>query len=235
MHFAMAAGHDNLSAMPLRIAFAVVIAVVFVSPARSEPNGCYWNAAGLPYSVAAPPFVDVPPGFRRNISGTPEVVTVAFIMSAPDLAFKSACGVLDDQDMANARRIYRRWGCSPESSLGQMVEGLPTGETFVWELMTALPVYFEAHRQELADFCAFIDSVPPQCFRGTPIEGDENDERIKELNAKQARLKPECVDKWPRFKEFEDVVHELLSMSLDPPLREVVRRDRALLESAGVD
>ena len=219
--------------MPFLIAFAVVIALVFVTPARSEPSGCYWNAAGLPYSVAARPFVDVPPAFRRKIGGTPEIVTVAFFMSAPDLAFKSACGVIDDQDMANARRIYLRWGCSPESSLGQMIEGLSEGGVFVWELMTALPIYFEAHRQELAEFCAFIDSVPPKCFRGRPIDGDEDDERIKELNAKQARLKPECVDKWPRFRLFKDAANEILS--LDPPLSALVQRDRALLESAGVD
>ena len=155
-------------------------------------------------------------------------------MNAPHLAWKSACGVIDEEDLAGPPKIYQRWGCSPTSSLGQMVEGLANGGVFVSGLMNSLPHGVDQDRTFFDEFCAFIDDVDPGCFRERQWKCDPDNAKKQKHNRKFAERLPQCVDKWPVLKSYEERMRDSDVFKSDVG-REMVRRDRALLESAAVD
>jgi hypothetical protein len=143
-------------------------------------------------------------------------------MEAPQLMIKSACGLIEDADLVRPREVYQSWGCSPDSSMTQMIEGLASGGVFVSPAMSFLEFASEKHKEEFSEHCALLKSIDPICFRvsgGFP---------------KDVERYPQCVETWPKIKVvggFSRQIHEC-EKAADNALS---RQDRAIIESAGVD
>lgn len=185
--------------------------------ASADNKVCYWNAEGLPYSKAPPPDAGEP-----LFSGGPIQALGAMHMEAPQLMIKSACGLIEDADLVRPREVYQSWGCSPDSSMAQMIEGLASGGVFVSELMSFLEYAFGKYAEEFAEHCALLKGVDPICYRAS------------ENFPKDVERYPQCVENWPRIRAFADFFTEINKRE-SAAASELSEKDRSLIESAGVD
>jgi hypothetical protein len=191
--------------------------IAMSAEASADNKVCYWNAEGLPYSKAPPPDAGEP-----LFPGGPMQALGAMLGEAPQLMFESVCGVIDDADLVKSREVYRRWGCSPDSSMGQMIEGLASGGVFVSPAMSFLEHASDKYKEEFAEHCALLEGIDPICYRvsgGFP---------------KDVERYPQCVEAWPKIKAFGEFYSEIKDRE-KAVLRELSEKDRALIESAGVD
>ena len=197
-------------------------ALIAISAEASADNKvCYWNAEGLPYSKAPPPDAE-----EALFPGGPDMALTAMHMAAPHLMLKSACGLIGDADLVRSREVYRRWGCSPDSSMAQMIEGLTTGGVFVSGAMSSLEYAFEKYPEEFADHCALLEGIDPICYRVSgnfPKDVEKDVERY-----------PQCVEAWPKMKVFGEFYFEIEERE-KAIFHDLTLKDRALIEAAGVD
>jgi hypothetical protein len=204
----------------MRLFFRIILAcgaLALPGASLADNKFCYWNADGLPYSKAPPPDAEEPP-----VSGGPILALFVMHMEAPHLALKSACGLIEDADLARPREVYRMWGCSDESSMAQMIEGLAHGGVFVSTGMSFLDYAREKHGAEFAENCRLLKDIDPICFR------------LVDALPKDAEQNPQCVDAWPRIKMFGKFLSEIGER--DKALAsDLSQKDRALIESAGAN
>ena len=148
---------------PLR-GIAVFLACLAAVPAgAAETTACYWDAPGLPYAAAPPEGTPAP-----DPAVTPLDVTFGFAASFPDLPLKAACGVATADDIVVARRKYRHMGCTPESPLGRMIEGLAEGGPFLSEISPFLDWAMATHPDRMAPICRAVTGVEYLCLRTLP-------------------------------------------------------------------
>ncbi|MEM1275678.1 MAG: hypothetical protein AAGH74_04065 [Pseudomonadota bacterium] len=182
--------------------------------ASAEPRQCYWNVDGLPYSMETP-------SNATEDEQSLTLVAMLYVMFAnsPELVVKSACQDVVETDLEQAREIYRHWGCSRESSIGRMIEGLPTGGVFISSWMTAYQQLYENNPVFSGELCQLVKETDSVCFR-TELTGVEDFD--KELHAKY----PNCALWWSR--PFAAKFKTLIT----PEIKEMRARDRALIDAA---
>lgn len=198
---------------------AVLAGAVMAMPAEAPADNkvCYWNAEGLPYSKAPPPDAG-----EALFPGGPMQALFAIHMEAPQLVFKAACGIIEDADLARPREVYRRWlGCSPDSSMAEMIEGLESGGVFVSESMSFLEYASGKYAAEFAEHCPLLKGIDPICFRASGAF------------PKDVERYPQCVEAWPKIETFTEFVLEIREHE-KAVANELSRQDRALIESAEV-
>ena len=195
-------------------------ALIAISAEASADNKvCYWNAEGLPYSKAPPPDAD-----EALFPGGPMQAILAIIYASPQLISKQACGPIEGAHLVKSREIYRRWGCPPDSSMGQMVEGLASGGVFIWQGMSFLEYAANKYEEEFAEQCPLFEGIDPICYL---VSGSSP-------HPKDMERYPQCAGTWPRIKAIEEFFTEILKR--DKTVRiELFEKDRALIEAAGVD
>lgn len=199
---------------------AVILVGTFAAvatEASADNKFCYWNAEGLPYSKEPLPNTD-----EAVVPGGPIQALGAMILEAPQLMFESVCGVIDDADLVKPREVYRRWGCSADSSMGQMIEGLASGGVFVSPAMSFLEFASDKYEEEFAPHCALLAGIDPICYR---ISGGF---------PKDVERYPQCVEAWPKIKAFGEFYSEIKGRER-AVLRELSQKDQSLIESASND
>ncbi|MEM8790477.1 MAG: hypothetical protein AAGE80_02575 [Pseudomonadota bacterium] len=184
------------------LCFALTLLACAASQAQAGHLGCYWNAEGLPYSMEPPEGTAPNPNPSSTSNGpisSPLNYTFAMHMNNPHLILKHGCGIVDERDIVPARELYEGWGCTAQSSLGRMIEGLPRGGAYVSEASTALKHFIDLYRNDLFEYCAITVAADPICFRIRPIVG--NDAEIAEINKRQEREHPECLAYWELLEQ----------------------------------
>ena len=199
------------------IVLGLLTSVLVTLPVEGNADNkvCYWSAEGLEYSMTTPRDAG-----EALFSGGPTQAVYAIINASPHLIYKHACGTVTEADLGKPRALYRRWGCSPDSSVGQMVDGLGSGGKLIWEQMSYVDYAVEEFADEFAVKCPLLDEIDPICFvLATPFPKD-------------VEQHPECVEAWPRIRAFEIFFSEI--MRRDSSVRiSLNKKDRALLRSAG--
>jgi hypothetical protein len=204
----------------MKLFFGAILggALMAISAEASADNKvCYWNAEGMPYSKAPPPDAGEP-----LFSGGPLQALDAMHMEAPQLMYKAASGSIEDADLVRPREVYRRWGCSTDSSMGQMIEGLASGGVFLSQGMSFLEYATDKYVDEFAEHCPLLKGVDPICFR------------VSGTFPKDAERYPQCVESWPKIRTFGEFFAEIIERE-KAVANELSRQDRAHIESAGVD
>ena len=177
-------------------------ALIAVSVEASADNKvCYWNSEGLPYSKAPPPDAGEP-----LFPGGPMQAILVIVNASPKLIYKQACGPIEKAHLVKSREIYRRWGCPPDSSMGQRVEGLASGGILVLEGMSFLEHISDNYEEEFAKQCPLLAGIEPICYL---VTGDSP-------NPRDVERYPQCVETWPRISAFADF------------FTEIMKRDRAV-------
>ena len=161
-----------------------------------------------------------------NIGATPNNEDSIFLLdilvkSIPHLPYTAHCGVVHDSDIKRSRQLYVRYGCSPESSFGKMVEGLHDEGPLVWEGYLAFDWLFRKYSNDLNILCADLKEADPACF------GTQYLYRINDPHINKSYLK-DCGDKWPKIIRLYDKI-QLLQDSHPTQMRILFRSTFDLL------
>jgi hypothetical protein len=187
--------------------------------ASADNKVCYWNAEGLPYSMAPPPDAE-----EALFPGGPMQAIQAIVNASPQLIYQQACGLIGEADLAKPREIYLRWGCSPDSSVGQMVEGLASGGILVSPVMSFIEYAADKYKKEFAEQCPLLKGIEPICYLVS----------AESPSPKDMEKYPHCVGLWRKIESFENFFTEIVKRD-EAIFSELSEKDRALIESAGVD
>lgn len=148
---------------------------------------CYWNAEGLPYSKVPPPGTG-----EALFPGGPMQAVQVIINASPQLIYKQACGLIGQDDLVKPGEIYLRWGCSPDSSMGRMVEELASGGALVSPVMSFVEFATNEYKDDFAEQCALLVGIEPICYLVSAEHPTQKD----------AERYPHCAGLWRRINAF---------------------------------
>lgn len=193
--------------------------IALSTEASADNKVCYWNAEGLPYSKAPPPDAG-----ESLFPGGPMQAIRTLLNASPQLIYKQACGLVAETDLDKPREIYRRWGCPPDSSVGQMIEGLASGGVLVSPAMSSVEYLTSKYADEFNEHCKLLEGIDPICYLVSGNSPNPND----------MEKYPQCDNVWLRIVAFE-AFWAGIGKRESAAINEFLEDDQALIESADVE
>ena len=182
-------------------ALAAGAALLGAAPALADHAHCYWRAEGLPYSQPTPH--DAVPSER-----SPWVIMYYLHMNEPHLLAPVLCRDVDEADIAPARERLVQKGCARDSSIGRMVESLPSGGDFLILPPMFDDLLWDQDRDRMLSACSLVKDIPNDCFRHQASGDAENLDMLR-------REAADCVDPLPELTEFGRRFGELIDAHQD--------------------